>query len=254
MEILGLLVLGFGLFALVRVLRVAVHAARGVRGARVIGAERDSFAVPATARLALAAAAFGSTCALIFVLGTGATLLAPGTRPTTMVKVLRGRAAERAGIRDGDRVVRVDGKTIGEFDDIPKALAPRAGEAIPIDVDRGGTNVTVMVTPGAAGTPDAGKIGIQGVPAPISLDPVAAVVAGLKFPGMLYGMLFDALTGRVRAEFVGPIAFVTAASSAPSISASVAVVLYLIAVYLCWMLPFVAPFAAWSASRRPGRG
>jgi membrane-associated protease RseP (regulator of RpoE activity) len=243
--VLALLIV-FG-FTLVRALRVAIHTARGVRGARFVGVEPEAFEVPATARLALAAAAVGACYALIFVLATGAMLLAPATRPTTVVDVVPGGAAERAGVRDGDRVLRVGGQVIREFGDIGPALAPHAAEPVAIEVDRGGTTVTVTATP------DAGKIGVRSVPAPVPSDPVAAVAFGLKFPGVLYAGLVEALMPHTKEVLIGPLGVLAVATSSGSVGSGLGILLLAFAACLCWMLPFIGPFAAWSASRRAGR-
>ncbi|MBU6269074.1 MAG: RIP metalloprotease RseP [Sphingomonadales bacterium] len=54
--------------------------------------------------------------------------------------------AQAAGLRVGDRIVRVDGAPIVDFDEIREKVLPFPGEPLTLDVLRGGKPLTVTVT------------------------------------------------------------------------------------------------------------
>ena len=64
--------------------------------------------------------------------------------------------AERAGIRVGDVITRIDGQAVSEPSDVTEALSDdRPGKVVPVEVQRDGTSVTVRATLGTrpASTP-----------------------------------------------------------------------------------------------------
>jgi len=71
--------------------------------------------------------------------------------------VVSGGPADRAGIRSGDVITHVDGKTVGEPSDVTQAISDnRPGEAVTIELQRNGSKVTVTATLGtrpASSTP-----------------------------------------------------------------------------------------------------
>lgn len=52
-----------------------------------------------------------------------------------------------AGLLPGDRILEIDGATIGEWDDVSAAIRPAAGRSIPIVVERDGETVALTMTP-----------------------------------------------------------------------------------------------------------
>ena len=106
--------------------------------------------------------------------------------------------AHQAGIQPGDRVISVDGVAIGSWDEIPVIIRSRAGQTLPVVVDRPGVGelklaVTPMVTEryaldanddillddnGDPVTTDAGFIGIGPATANVP-QPVTAVIPAI---------------------------------------------------------------------------
>ncbi len=77
-------------------------------------------------------------------------------------KVVPGSAAERAGLRPGDRVTAAEGSPVGTWDGLVQAIRGRPGQSITLSVDRNGANLIVDVTPDAvmAGGQRIGRIGV----------------------------------------------------------------------------------------------
>ena len=55
--------------------------------------------------------------------------------------------ASRAGLAAGDRVISVDGATVGEWADLVRLVQERPGESIPLVIERLGQRITRTVTP-----------------------------------------------------------------------------------------------------------
>ncbi len=84
-------------------------------------------------------------------------------RPAILVSsVVEGRAADAAGLEDGDRILSIDGEEVTSGDDVSGLLRPRAGEDVIIEVARDGE--TMMLTASVESVAEdgevVGKIGI----------------------------------------------------------------------------------------------
>jgi regulator of sigma E protease len=66
--------------------------------------------------------------------------------PAVVASVLEDSPAERAGLRAGDRVVRVDGQPIEGWGEWVEALQDRPGETVELTVLRGGSELTLTAT------------------------------------------------------------------------------------------------------------
>lgn len=75
-------------------------------------------------------------------------------------EVIKGSAAEQAGVKVGDLITAVDGKPIDDFFDLRQAMMNRDGDALTITVNRDGSALTLNATPTLAEEPDGfgGKI------------------------------------------------------------------------------------------------
>lgn len=91
--------------------------------------------------------------------------------------------ANKAGLQTGDRIIRVDGKTVRNFQDLEQAIAPYPNQRLSLVVERGGKTVDLHVTPELDRNTGAGIIGVSAW-----VDPIvgsvkkdsAAYIAGLK--------------------------------------------------------------------------
>jgi len=94
---------------------------------------------------------------------------------TAVLRVIPGMPAAEAGIRVGDVVTEVDGRPVRSLEEMQWSLVGRAGQRIPVVVQRDGRPVKLLVTPSGEGASHGrGLIGI----APNRAPPVVGVQAG----------------------------------------------------------------------------
>ncbi|MGV3769784.1 MAG: RIP metalloprotease RseP [Sphingobium phenoxybenzoativorans] len=105
--------------------------------------------------------------------------------PAVASKVMAGSAAEKAGIRAGDRIVAIDGRRIDRFDQLTQSVFHRPGEVSSFALDRGGQTILLPITIGVREEKDRfgnhyrfGQLGIR------SAAPVQRNVSLLEAPGV----------------------------------------------------------------------
>jgi regulator of sigma E protease len=88
-------------------------------------------------------------------------------------KVHPGSAAEAAGFRPGDVVLKINGRPIESFNDMQEIVSTSAGETLVFEVDRGGSLVTLKAVPALKEVKDRfgnvsrqGQLGIERSSAP----------------------------------------------------------------------------------------
>lgn len=133
----------------------------------------------------------------------GITLLGQGM-PTDSVarvaEVTSGSPAQQAGLRDGDRILAVDGRRVGTFEDVAPLIRPHADERIVLTVDRDGEEIRVPVVPERVSAADAdGRVGVSltGGYRPVGLLEAAPRSAEAMWQGTVE-------TVRVLGHFVSP--------------------------------------------------
>ncbi|MBV9261036.1 MAG: RIP metalloprotease RseP [Pseudolabrys sp.] len=101
-------------------------------------------------------------------------------------------AAAAAGFKPGDLVTTINGRTIGSFADMQRIVSVNAGEALSVEVERGGTRVIIKAVPALKEIKDTfgnvhrvGVLGISRSMAPDDIrtervDPLTAVVMGAE--------------------------------------------------------------------------
>ena len=92
--------------------------------------------------------------------------------PPRVDEIVAGSAAERAGLRPGDLVITIDGQPIHSFSDMQRIVQTRPDETLSVTVERGGSTVTLPVTPALVemdsplGKQRIGVIGVKASPRP----------------------------------------------------------------------------------------
>jgi len=85
---------------------------------------------------------------LAIVILTGLTLYAGHTVIAPVIgEVTKGSPAEAAGIKRGDRVVRVDDTVITDFQQLPEIISVGGGAPLKVGIHRGRQDITLWITP-----------------------------------------------------------------------------------------------------------
>ena len=153
---------------------------------------------------------------LVFVAVFG--LYGESRTPPIVASVVAGSAAEAGGLRAGDRIVQIAGSEVTRFEDIARTVAMRPNETLPVMIERGGTALTLSLTPRADLLRDRFgnefKRGLLGIAAAkritVPLSPIEAVGASLRFTvasvQMMAETLWQIVSGRRSvAELGGPV-------------------------------------------------
>jgi regulator of sigma E protease len=132
------------------------------------------------------------------------------TPTTTVAEVLPDRPAVEAGIRPGDRIIAVDGREIGSWDELVAEISARPGEQLVLTVERDGTRITVPVVPEAdAGV---GRIGIAPDVQPAPAGFITSLAGGVQYTvqltGLILAFLGQMITGQAPADVGGPVRIV----------------------------------------------
>jgi uncharacterized RDD family membrane protein YckC len=167
------------------------------------------------ARLAIAAAGpaaiylFSAVIVALGLLLQGETFLGG-----THVNVVPSRPAHAAGMLDGDQVISINGAPVSSWDKLSATVRAHPGEALAIEVMRGGQKITLTVTPGEKGAPDEGKIGVAARPGKVTFGD--AIGRGLKAPLRVVEGIRDALGRNKQVEMAGPVGVVREMSRDPT--------------------------------------
>jgi len=118
------------------------------------------------AAIAAAGPAANFLLAVVIFFGLFVTVGQPFT-PPVLDRVLPGSAAEAAGIRQGDRVLSVDGRSVESFEELRLLMRLNQGTPVSLEVQRAGETLTVPVTPtiveiddGQGGKQKVGQLGV----------------------------------------------------------------------------------------------
>ncbi len=113
----------------------------------------------------------------------------PDTVEATVSRVLPESPAAEAGIRDGDRIIAIDGQRLDVDRDIGEALSDRVGQPTTIVVERDGGTATVTAVPKERSSSDkSGIIGVsvgQSVSSYRSFNPIEAVPESFSTIGQM---------------------------------------------------------------------
>ena len=150
----------------------------------------------------------------------GITPLRPVVEPV-IDEVLHGSAAERAGLRPGDRVVAIDGRPIERWEELVKYVQSHPGVEMVMEVERHGERHRITVVPETVSTEqgEIGRIGASVKPPPVlperyravlQYSPLEAVAEAIRktweMSAMTVRMLGKMLVGQASLENVsGPI-------------------------------------------------
>lgn len=130
--------------------------------------------------------------------------------PAVVGVVERGGAAERAGLKPGDRLLRIAGKPIQDWRDWAAYVSGHPGAELLLEIERAGRPLTLTLRP--AGRPVAGKITgyVGAAPQPVELpasmraevrySPPVALVKGMEKTAQMAGLMLKVLWKMVTGE------------------------------------------------------
>ena len=122
--------------------------APALAGMTALQRERSFPAQSVTERAAIVAAGpIANFLLAILIFGATAYIFGKPVLAPRVDQVVAGSAAERGGLLAGDLVLSIDGRPITAFADMQRAISARPNETLSIVVDRGGSTLTLPVTP-----------------------------------------------------------------------------------------------------------
>jgi regulator of sigma E protease len=154
-----------------------------------------------------------SIVVLTFVLYQGADVPAYEQQPPVIGQVVGGSAAERGGLKVGDRILSVDGRAIETWEQLFMAVATKANREVVLVVQRDGRDTSLAVTPAPQTKFEVGDLGVlpEMHPQISSLSPGgAAERAGLKAGDVVLGV-----NGRAGVSRESLIELITASENKP---------------------------------------
>ncbi|MFO0679013.1 MAG: M50 family metallopeptidase [Polyangiaceae bacterium] len=126
--------------------------------------------------------------------------------------------AKQADIRDGDKILSINGTAVPTWDALKKSISAHPGETIEVVVERKDEKITKSVTTGAVGTKYAGKILIGPEYRVVTVGPKEALgLAVTEPPQIVYGLLKGIaamITRKEKAEVSGPVGIVRETAAA----------------------------------------
>ena len=175
---------------------------------------------PVGRRAAIVAA--GPIANFILAIIIFATIFAFYGRQTTTARVdtvVPNSAAAAAGLKPGDVVLAIDGRTIESFSDMQRVVSANAGRTLTFQIDRGGAPMTLTATPALKQSKDSfgnstcqAVLGVSRSMAPGDIktehvNPLAAVWLGTKETWFIIDRTFSYIgglfTGRECADQLG---------------------------------------------------
>lgn len=138
--------------------------------------------------------------------------------PANVGAVVRGSAAQAAGLQPGDHIIAIGGRSVTTFEGLARYVVLRPGERVEIDLTRNGRQIAVDATLGSVAETDRfgnrfeiGQLGI-GAPEPVltTVSLAKAPVVGVRRTGELIRAMVDTIgqviTGRRSIkDFHGPV-------------------------------------------------
>lgn len=132
----------------------------------------------------------------------------PENKPV-LGQVVDGYAAAESGLKEGDRILSINGNPVTDWVSVRKEIAAAGLKQVPFEIQRGNDKLVIPVTPGA--NPDTGKpfIGVVSSLKRVQLTPVQAAISSVtatkNIVKNMYASLYHMVTGKAKAEFSGPV-------------------------------------------------
>lgn len=144
----------------------------------------------------------------------------PGT--STRIEVISEGVAAKAGLKNGDTVLRVDGQAVGAWDDLRARIVKKPEIPVALEVDRGGSKVSLSVTPRKNPKDGSGLIGIrpERIDMPLGEAALASIVTPAKVVVFMTKSFARMLAGKEKPEVSGPLKIIQEAERAAGLGLS----------------------------------
>jgi regulator of sigma E protease len=140
--------------------------------------------------------------------------------PTTTIQVVKDTPAARANMKDGDKVLDIDGTAITDFEQMRQIILKHPNQPIELTVLRDGKRRTLQVTPKPNDAGDA-QIGVGTVPRRVDLTFKQAVIRSVVEPAdvvvKLVYSLARIITAKDKPELSGPVGIVKITGNAAEV-------------------------------------
>ena len=124
-------------------------------------------------------------------------------------QIVEGYPAAQSGLKEGDRILSINGHPVRQWTDIRTRLADSGTKPVPFEIQRNKEKLTLSVTPVL--NPETGKpfIGVVSSLKKVQLTPwqaaVSSVTATKNIIKNMYASLYHMITGKTKAELSGPV-------------------------------------------------
>ena len=118
----------------------------------------------------------------------------PSSKPI-IGEVASESAAQVAGLKDGDKVLSIDGTSVHTWDDMTAIIRKKADQPVAMIVQRDNKEVSVTITPKSVETQDGSKIGQIGVLRVLNSDILSIISYGFTQTVTVIVMVLSALGG-----------------------------------------------------------
>jgi regulator of sigma E protease len=124
--------------------------------------------------------------------------LNPVPLPPVVGGVTTGMPAYKAGLREGDRILAVNGEAIRTWDDLPSRIGSQVDRPVKLDVQRGTRTIEVMVKPvdSEGRGQGSGRIGIEAPRRRVFVErvgPLESVQLGFQATGALVASVYQGM-------------------------------------------------------------
>jgi len=109
--------------------------------------------------------------------------------------------AEQAGLREGDRVLSINGKTVSNWDEMTAEIQQYPSQEVMFSVERNGETLDISVTPGERPKETGGVEGFIGVFQPTEFNILGSLKFGVTETYLYMKLIFQGLKMLVTGEF-----------------------------------------------------
>ena len=124
-------------------------------------------------------------------------------------QVIEGFPAAQSGLKEGDRILSINGRQVDQWLDIRNSIAEAGTKPVPFEVLRDNEKLTITVTPVLNPETDRPFIGVVSSLKKVQLTAwqaaVSSVTATKNIIKNMYASLYHIVTGKTKAEFSGPV-------------------------------------------------